>query len=331
MTSPKTVQLAFEQFEREIVRVSDADNADAKSVHPAIRDHLKQELPTVGDFLSGSYGRKTKTSPLKDVDLILILDDPDGRLRASAKDGLERVRSALVGSTLVERTRLGVRAVKGQLHDYDFHFDVVPALESERGEQLWLPRHLPDEGLDDWTLEHPRGQLNAAIDRNAETSGFYIRLIRAMKFWNGSVESNRLSSYHVEAIAHRAITEKLSWPEAVVAWFEQAYDVLAPGVVLPDPGHSTRDVLERLDADKRARRRNRVERARDLARTAAEADDLNEALRAWGKVFGPAFPMSDADRKAAERALRTGDKLALGVLGAAAVGAVIKSRSWRPA
>jgi hypothetical protein len=331
MTSPKTINQAFEQFEREIVRVSDADNADAKSVHPEIRDHLKHELPTVGDFLSGSYGRKTKTSPLKDVDLILILDDRDGKLRLSAKDGLERVRSVLTDSPLVERTRLGVRAVKAQLGDYDFHFDVVPALENEGSGELSLPRCLPDENLDDWTLEHPRGQLQAAIDRNAETDGFYIRLIRVMKFWNAGVESNRLSSYHVEAIAHQAIMEKLSWPEAVVAWFDRAYDVLAPGVFLPDPGNPTRDVLERLDADKRAKRRGRVERDRDLARKAAEIDDLDEALRAWAKVFGPSFPMSDADRKAAEHSLSTGEKVAIGVLGAAAVGAVIKSRSWRPA
>ena len=123
-----------------------------------------------------------------------------------------------------------------------------------------------------------------------------------MKFWNAGVESNRLSSYHVEAIARQAITEKLSWPEAVVAWFDRAYDALAPDVFVPDPGNPTHgDVLERLDADERANRRSRVERDRGQARNAAELEDIDEALRAWGKVFGPTFPMPAPIRRPPRR------------------------------
>ena len=76
-------------------------------------------------------------------------------------------------SPLVAGTRLGVRAVKARLHDYDFHFDVVPALQDAGGERL-LPRRLPDENLDDWTLEHPvassRRRSTATPKRRASTS-----------------------------------------------------------------------------------------------------------------------------------------------------------------
>lgn len=75
----ESVQQAFEQFEQQIVRVPKAENDSAKEVHPQIRETIRQELPEhVETFLSGSYSRKVQVVRLKDIDIIVVLEDPAG-------------------------------------------------------------------------------------------------------------------------------------------------------------------------------------------------------------------------------------------------------------
>ncbi len=81
----QSVHEAFERFENEVVRVPKAENDEAKRVHPKIRGTLERELPEhLETFLSGSYGRRVQAVRLKDIDIIVVLDDPDGRFAASA-------------------------------------------------------------------------------------------------------------------------------------------------------------------------------------------------------------------------------------------------------
>lgn len=63
----ESVQQAFEEFEREVVRVRKEQNDAAKEVHPQIRDTLAQELDEhIETFLSGSYSRKVQVVRLKE-------------------------------------------------------------------------------------------------------------------------------------------------------------------------------------------------------------------------------------------------------------------------
>jgi hypothetical protein len=127
------------------VRVPDSENREAKKVHPEIRGVVEEELEQViRTFLSGSYSRKVQVVKLNDVDVIVVLDDPDGTFANSAKDALEAIREAAKGSDLVRHTKLGVRAVKLFLHGYEFTVDLVAAREPDSGEEgLLLARHLP--------------------------------------------------------------------------------------------------------------------------------------------------------------------------------------------
>jgi hypothetical protein len=146
----ENVQQAFEKFEAESVRVPDWENKAAKAVHPEIRGTLEQELERViKTFLSGSYSRRVQVVRLKDVDVIVVLNDPDGTFASSAGATLEIIREAAKCSDLVRRTRIGVRAVKLLLHDYEFTVDLVAARQPTSGNGLLLARHLPHEGYDD--------------------------------------------------------------------------------------------------------------------------------------------------------------------------------------
>jgi hypothetical protein len=106
----------------------------AKAVHPEIRGTLEQELEQViKTFLSGSYKRRVQVVRLKDVDVIVVLNDPDGTFASSAGATLEIIREEAKCSALVRRTRLSVRVVKLFLHDYDFTVDLVHVT----AEYLW--------------------------------------------------------------------------------------------------------------------------------------------------------------------------------------------------
>ena len=125
-----TVDDAFAWFEKNIARVDDQDNQDAKEVWPDIVKAVEKKLPVERHFLSGSYGRKVQAIKLKDIDIIVEVHDVDGAYRASAKDTLLEVQHALRDCELVRQARPpSVRAAKALLHDYEFHVDVVPAID----------------------------------------------------------------------------------------------------------------------------------------------------------------------------------------------------------
>jgi hypothetical protein len=233
----KNVQQAFEKFEADSVRVPGWENDAAKSVHSEIRETVEKELEQVlKTFLSGSYSRRVQVVRLKDVDAI-VLDDPEETFANSAEAALEAIREATKCSDLVRRTHLGVRAVKLFLHDHEFTVDLVAARQPTSGDGLLLARHLPDEGYDDWQLLNPEGQKQAAVAKNEECDEMYVPAVRIIKFWNkGQGDPPPLRSYHAEAIAWHALNGPVAYDEAMVRFFDEAYERLAPGAYTPDPG-----------------------------------------------------------------------------------------------
>ena len=208
-----SVQKAFEEFECETVRVPKKENDAAKDVHPKIREAVKEELEdVVDDFLSGSYSRRVQVGQkLHDIDVILVLDDPNGDYAASASAALGAIQDAIRDCDLVRRTIKRVRSVRTFLHDYEFHLDLVAARKSPFGERLLLARNLPEEGLDDWSTANPRGQRDAAWAKNEACGGMYIPAVRIIKFWNEG-RGKPLRSYHAESILFHALTGPLDSP-----------------------------------------------------------------------------------------------------------------------
>jgi len=172
-----SVQQAFEQFERNAVRVPPPDNEAAKSVQQRIRDHLAGELAElVETFLSGSYSRRVQVVKLHDIDIIVVVDDPTGAFTALAAAALAAIGDAARSCDLVSSVSAPrVRSVRLTLHDYEFTVDLVGAREPEGGgDGLLLACNLPEEGRDEWTWGNPRGQREAAVKKNEQTGGIYV-------------------------------------------------------------------------------------------------------------------------------------------------------------
>jgi hypothetical protein len=311
----KTIDDAFEWFEKNVARVDDEDNKDAKAVHPDIRKAVCAAMPVDGHFLSGSYGRRVQAVKLKDIDIIVILDDADGAYYANAKDTLLEVQDALRDCDHVRQARPpSVRSVKAFLHDYEFHVDIVPAIRPAFGDGLYLTRNIPGEGLNDWTLEYPEQQRDACKDKNDETNGLYRPATRVIRAWNQRYPTAKpLRSYHAEVLLYHGIGDAKTLQEAAVAFFDHAYDALAPGKLTATPGAPWgRWVDDRLSAEDRAAAREKMEKAREKAHAAAETEDPGKAMEAWAKVFGDKFPTPATHPDTVEAALRSGTAFAIG-------------------
>jgi len=242
---------------------------------------------------------------------------------------LGAVQDGISGCDLVSITRKRVRSVRTFLHDYDFHVDLVVALRPALGDGLLLARNLPEENLDDWSQANPRGQREAAWEKNEQCGEMYIPAVRIIKFWNAGA-GKPLRSYHAESILYHELDGPLDYAEAVVRFFDAAYDALAPGLLTADPGEPTTYVDERLEDEDRRKARERVDLARAAAHAAAEIDDVGEALDAWVDVFGPSFPAPSTapDKLAAALAARTAGAVGAGIQ-ADRGRPVIQSRPWR--
>src|SRR4051794_35092382 len=290
-----TVQQAFEDFEKRAVRVPDSENKAAKKVHPEFRQAVQGHLGARYDtsFLAGSYARKTQAVHLKDLDVIVVLNDPTGELRASASGTLGLMKKAAYSYGPVARVTTKCRAVECQLDGYTFWVDLVPALDDGDG-GLLLAYVNEDEGVDEWRPADPKSQLTACSDKNADTDGAYVPVTRICKFWNQSFTSSPsqqkpLPSYLVEAILHDALSGPVEWADAVLAFFRNAkYHLSIARPTVPCPGNATAYVDEKL-ADDHARRLKalaKVEAALVHAEAAAAAATDDEAREEWAKVFG---------------------------------------------
>jgi hypothetical protein len=310
--SINTVQQAFEHFEREHVRVPDNENKLAKRVQQEFRDALKRELGALyaDSFLGGSYRRKTQAVHLKDLDIIIVLNDPTGELRTSASGTLKLMKQSAVCYDRVGVATTKCRAVECELAGCTFWADLVPALDDGHG-GLLLAYVSTEENADEWRPADPKGQTEACHKKNDETGGAYVPVTRIVKFWNGSFVSSPeqrkpLPSYLIEAILADALSGPVSWPEAVLAFFENAQKHLSlPSPSVPCPGNPGAYVDEMLDDDRRLAALVKVEAALLLVRAAAAETDTRKALDAWVKVFGSSFPAPSTHPALIANALRS--------------------------
>ena len=69
-----TVSDAFWKF-RGRLETTDTEDATASRRQQKLRSQLDEAFDILTDFLTGAYRRHTKTKPLRDVDIMIVLRD----------------------------------------------------------------------------------------------------------------------------------------------------------------------------------------------------------------------------------------------------------------
>jgi Second Messenger Oligonucleotide or Dinucleotide Synthetase domain len=292
-----TVSDAFWKF-RGRLETTDTEDATASRRQQKLRQQLDEAFDIVTDFLTGAYRRHTKTKPLRDVDIMIVLRDT-AYLSMHPREILTAVRDALAvyyGNARVCTDRRAVRVDFGVEHVDDLtgeviSFDVVPAFEE--GDHYLIP----DDTLGIWVPTNPKIHAELATTANKNFGEQWKPLVKMIKKWNQVHDSPIEPSFLIEVMALELITGAWTGSHAyeIRQFFASAADRIADG--WPDPAHVGPDISDVLDAD-----RAKMNRARTALRDAEAActraillerqGQTGEALTEWRSLFGNLFPVA---------------------------------------
>ena len=275
------------------IQPSDDDVADAKNAHERVRDQIRTDEESKeahkDTFLSGSYARHTALNDINDVDVICIVDID--HVNTPAEVVLAWMQSILgkyYKTTKRQGRSVGAQAAKG------VWLDIVPATPMNSGDgPLWIP----DREAKQWVSTHPKGQIKAATDKNKSTHGYYVQIVKLMKFWRDRLpkESCKPKSYILESLVHTTIGATSSHASGIVSVLEGIessygfYRGLRLVPTIPDPGYASVNVAKHWESDDFNDFMNQVKAAAATARKALDSTEETESRKLWRQLFGSRF------------------------------------------
>ena len=296
-----SLEEAFKKFLHRL-ELTEKEQKDVSSRHTKIRDIVRAGIGVDRDILSGSYKRRTKTKPLKDVDIFFILrDDERDWLEKPPAALLDEVRGLLVPTYGDSNVSLGWRAVTVEFgvsataaadDEKVMSVDVVAAFTSN-GNYTIADRHLGD-----WITTNPEIHQQLATEANGAYEGRWKPLVRMIKKWNDYHDRPVKPSFLLEVMAlgilnrgfggHNALELQTFFATAAERIWEEWPDPAGLGPPITD--RLAGDPLQRqIAATALADAAATVSRARRLAQQGKNGD----AMRVWrNEVFGPLFPLS---------------------------------------
>lgn len=271
----------------------DDDVASAKAAHEKVRERLRTDAESKeahkDTFLSGSYARSTAINDINDVDVICILDldhtitEPEVCLA-----WIQGVLARYYKETKRQGRSVGASAAKG------VWLDIVPAtpVSADDG-PLWIP----DREARQWVQTHPKGQIAAGISKNKTTSGYFVQVVKLMKFWRDKLGTDPCNpkSYILEALIHGTIGTPSSHAAAIVnvlEGIERNYGIYRNTNRVPiisDPGYTTVNVAKRWPAGEFNDFIVQVKSAAATARNAFNSSDEATSRKLWRQLFGSSF------------------------------------------
>ncbi|MEU5903790.1 CBASS oligonucleotide cyclase [Micromonospora sp. NPDC047467] len=256
----------------------------AAARHEAVRDFVRETWELVDDFLTGSYRRDTKTKKLKDVDIFLVID-PDG------PEGGYRDRSPLDVLTallkvLRERWPDAYRdgmAIVIPYGDDVMSIEAVPAFKRSAGGYF-----IPEPAAGTWIATNPKRHHELSIDKNKDSDGKYVPLVKMIKGINRHLGEPVSPSFLLEVMAQTIVKAPVGrYQDEIVLFLATAADRLDEAWL--DPAGLGGDVNTVMTP---AQKRAAADQLRDAQRTAERAVDLEDegqdraAYAEWQNLFG---------------------------------------------
>lgn len=297
-----TVDEAFRKFKSRL-ELNDREQQNASSRHKEVRDFLATKFSIVRDFLTGSYKRNTKSKPLKDIDIFIVLSPTkhDYRQKAPAVV-LEEFRKELAkqfGDKAVRKQPRSINIDFGVVVDAEDNtdyrvvsIDVVPAFQA--GDDF----EIPDEKLGKWIRTNPEVHAEKATQAHKAYSNEWKGLVRMAKYWNNNKKHGEKPvkpSFLIEVMALQCLHG--GWQGRFDYEFQSFFSTLADRIAdeWPDPAGLGPAISESMDAHAKERARQLLQKASREAGTAIQLvrqGKNGEALSAWRELFGPKFPLS---------------------------------------
>lgn len=290
-----SVQDAFLKFKSKL-ELTKTEREDASKRHYEVRDCIRKEFQIDRDFLTGSYGRDTKTKPLKDIDVFFVLGEQERwRRDKSPEDTLKAFEDCL---------RKEYDSVEANRRCITVEFEKVYQTQEEEGKILSIdavPAFLCDEGyeipdriLGEWIKTNPETHKEEATKKNAELNKNWNPIVKMLKKWNAEAGKPIKPSFLIEVMAQQLFDPPFNnYTDEIQRFFYAARMDMDKD--WPDPAGLGPPVSDQMDSQKCIVAKEALRKAEQLAMRAvraAEQDRTVEALSLWRELFGSYFPKS---------------------------------------
>lgn len=267
------------------LEITATESALAIRRHNEIRQHVDQSWDLATHFLTGSYRRDTKTKPLQDVDIFLVIDG-DGAQSHLRRDPPEAVLDKLAvilreeyDSVVVDRMACTVNFGSG---DEIVSFDVVPAFEKAADEF-----EIPDTHTGGWIATNPKKHHEMTTQKNKDCDDKFVPFVKMVKAIGRELGDPVSPSFLIEVMALDLVEEPFGRYQDEVRWFLAS---AAEGVLRswPDPAGVGPDVNTMTLAERRNAAKA-LEGALALAEEAIRLEDDDQeraAVEEWRRLFG---------------------------------------------
>lgn len=299
-----TIPEAFAKFKSNL-EPSQREREDASRRQKTIRGQVEEGLSVATSFLAGSYIRETAVRPLKDVDIMVVLSDPETEYldqppTAVLDKLIEILEPHYPGRTHRQRrsvnVQFGVKVVDDTSHQV-VGVDVVPAFAD--GSHYTIP----DTFTGRWMPTNPKVHQDLATMSNAALDRQWVPMVKMIKKANSHAGEQRPEgkpvkpSFLLEVMAHTLLPPPWTgpYPLELRQFFASAADLIDQE--WPDPaglGPAVSDRLQSSPADLAAAKRWLGEAVStcDLGLRQARNNQIGAALGTWQTLFGPLFVKS---------------------------------------
>lgn len=288
---------AFQTFKSRL-EITKTEQDDASRRQNDVRAVVQESFHVDYDFLTGSYARHTKTKPLKDIDIFVVLGADEAWRKSKHPQGvlddLEKCLADVYGASQVERDRRCVTVYFEKKHQTQHEdgkvlsLDVVPAFSA--GDDY----EIPDEALGSWIKTNPAIHAEQSTAKNKALSGAWIPLVKMLKSWNRANGKPIQPSFLIEVMALDLVDGPFNtFPDEARRFFAAAAASIDDD--WPDPAGLGPPISDEMDAGRCAAARSKLRDAEVLAARAFRCEQQGhegEAVRLWKQVFGEFFPSS---------------------------------------
>ncbi len=297
-----TVNEAFRKFKSRL-ELNEREQKNASTRHTDVRNFLNTKFEVDRSFLTGSYARYTKSKPLKDIDIFVVLKELEKHYRSeSPMVVIGDFFDALVeryGREAVRKQNRSVNVDFGVVVDADDNtdyrvvsVDVVPSFAAGNDYEI------PDCDTGNWIKTNPEIHASIATAAHQAFSNEWKGLVRMVKYWNNNArhgEKPVKPSFLIEVMALQCLYG--GWQGRFDYEIQGFFSTLADRIFdeWPDPAGLGPAISNGMV-------RSRKQRARELLMAASSDATIaidnarrgrnGEALKRWRMLFGPKFPLS---------------------------------------
>lgn len=291
-----TTEEAFEKF-RQRLELSETERKNTIKRHNEVRELIRADFSVDRDILTGSYGRHTKTKPLKDVDVFFTLSETEkDKYRNKPPSELinafvKTLRKEYGDDAVEPGRRCATVEFERNTDDEEgkvLSIDAVPAFD------LGDCYEIPDRVLGSWIKTDPEVHKEQATARNKELGGKWIPLVKMVKRWNRSAGKPIKPSFLIEVMMQDLVDAPFTtYPSEVRRFFAAALDGIEQ--TWADPAGYGPPVSDQMTPQLIADAKTTLRQAEMKAAQAVRFEQQGrqgDAIALWREIMGRYFPAS---------------------------------------